>query len=423
MKFTKTTLPNGVRVITAPMQGNPTVTVMINVATGAYYETPEQSGISHFLEHMCFKGTEKRPSAKVISTELDSIGASYNAFTGSEVTGYWAKADVRHFSKIADVVSDVFKHSTFPLAEIEKEKGVVIGEIDMYGDDPQEKIAETLAKHVYKGEPASRDVLGTKETVKAITHNDLISYKNSQYTPKNTVVCIAGGIDEKDMMSWAKETFGLVPDTESRPLLPTNDRVQVGPELVHIEKDTDQSHIVMLWRTFDRKHPDRYVAAMIRNLLRSGMSSRLFIKLREELGSGYYVSAHHGTSKTFGRFSISTGTAHARVPEIIDAIIKETARLKTELVPADELAKVKEYRRAHLLMGLETSDDVADFLIDQEIFKNEIHTPEKFEEIFSKITAEDIKRVANIVFDPKKLTVGVIGKGIDVAALKNVIGA
>lgn len=421
MKFTKTTLPNGVRVITAPMRGNPTVTVMINVATGSYYETPGQSGISHFLEHMYFKGTEKRPSAKAISTELDSIGASYNAFTGSEITGYWAKADVKHFAKIADVVSDVLKHSTFPLAEIEKEKGVVIGEIDMYGDDPQEKLAEAMAKHIYKGEPASRDVLGTKETVKAITRQNLIDYKNSQYTSRNMVVTIAGGVDERVMISWAKDTFGSVPDGQPRPQFSTKDRVQDGPELVSIEKDTDQAHIIMAWRTFDRNHPDRYIAAIIRTILRAGMSSRLFIRLREELGSGYYIGANHGVRKTFGRFSVSTGTAHARVPEIVGAILHEVNRLKAELVSTDELEKVKEYRRAHLLMGLETSDDVADFLIDQEIIRGEIYTPEKYEEIYSKITAEDIKRVANTIFDPKKLTVGVIGKGIDLAALKKVI--
>ncbi len=421
MKFTKTILPNGVRVITAPMAGNPTVTVMINVATGSHHETPEQSGISHFLEHMCFKGTEKRPTARDISTELDSIGASYNAFTGSEVTGYWAKADVRHFAKIADVVSDVYKHSIFPVAEIEKEKGVVMGEIDMYGDDPQEKISEALVKHMYKGEPASRDVLGTKETVKAITRDDLIAYKKSQYTPKNTVIAIAGGIDEEEMLSWARQTFSDLKDAESRPGLPTKDRIQEGPELVSLEKDTDQAHIILSWRTFDRKHPDRYVASMVRNILRAGMSSRLFIKLREELGSGYYIGAHHGTSKTFGRFYISTGTAHARVPEIVDAILKETDRIKYELVSVQELEKVKEYRRAHLRMGLETSDDVADFLVDQEVIKNDIYTPEKFDEIYSKITAEDIQRVAATLFDSKKLTVGVIGKGIDLAALKKVL--
>lgn len=422
MKFTKTTLSNGVRVITAPMQGNPTVTVMINVATGGHYEEPQQAGISHFLEHMCFKGTTKRPTAHMISTELDSIGASYNAFTGTGVTGYWAKADAKHFAKIADVVSDVFKNSTFPVKEIEKEKGVVKGEIDMYADDPQEKIGEALTKHMYAGEPAERDVLGTKKTVDDITRDALMSYRKLQYTAKNTVVAIAGGVPEKEMLAWVEATFGEVVDAPSRPVFTTKDRVQESPELVVIDKDTDQSHLIMAWRTFDINHPDRYVASMIRHILRGGMSSRLFTKLRDELGAGYYVGAHNALHHTYGRFSISTGTAHERVAEIIDAILKEIARLKTEPVPQTELDKIKEYRRAHLMMGLETSDDVADYLIDQEIVRENIHTPEEFEAMYAKISAADILRVAQVIFDPQKLTVAVIGKGLDREALKKVLG-
>lgn len=422
MKFTKTTLPNGVRVIAAPMSGNPTVTVMINVATGGHFEEPEQAGISHFLEHMCFKGTTKRPTARVISTELDSIGASYNAFTGTGVTGYWAKADAKHFAKIADVVSDVFKNSTFPVQEIEKEKGVVKGEIDMYADDPQEKIGEALNKHMYAGEPAERDVLGTKKTVDDITREALMSYRKLQYTAKNTVVAIAGGVSEKEMLLWAESTFGEVSDTPSRPVLATIDRIQDGPELVVIDKDTDQSHLIMAWRTFDKNHPDRYIASMIRHILRGGMSSRLFIKLRDELGAGYYVGASSAFHHTYGRFCVSTGTAHERVVEVIDAILKEVKRLKTEPVPQTELDKIKEYRRAHLMMGLETSDDVADYLIDQEVVRESIRTPEELEIIYAKIAAADILRVAQSVFDSKKLTVAVIGKGLDQNSIKEVLG-
>lgn len=421
MKFTKTTLPNGVRVITAPMSGNPTVTVMVHVATGSFYETAELSGISHFLEHVCFKGTVKRPTPRDITTELDSIGAVYNAFTGREATGYWAKADVSHFIKIADIVADVFKNSVFPIAEIEKEKGVVIGEIDMYADDPQEKIYEALAKHMYKGEPASRDVLGTKETVTALTRDAIVAYRASQYTGPNTVVTIAGGIDEKTMIEWATSNFSDISASAPQPEFPTRDREQHGPETVFIDKDTDQAHIVMAWRTFPRHNKDRYVAGMISQILRGGMSSRLFIRLREEMGSGYYIGAGHNSHTSFGAFSISTGTKAERVAEIVSAILKETERLKTELVGDVELAKVKEFMRAHRIMSLETSDDVADFYADQEIIHGSIKTVADFEKIYGAITSEDIMRVARIIFDKQKLTVAVIGKGLDKEGIKNIL--
>lgn len=418
MQFTKTILPNGVRVIIAPMLGNPTATVMIHVCTGSFYEKPEQAGLSHFLEHMCFKGTEKRPNARAISTELDSIGAAYNAFTSKDVTAYWAKADAKHFAKIADITADIYKNSLFPEKEIDKEKGVVMGEIDMYADDPQERLSEAMLKHMYKGEPAEREVLGTKETVGAITRDILMSYRKSQYVASNTIVTVAGGINPADVLDWAKANFSDLPNTDPNREFLTNDRQQTLPETVFVDKDTDQAHIIMAWRTFDRKHPDRYIARMIKNILRGGMSSRLFTRLRDEMGSGYYVSASHNLHTSFGFFAISTGTTHARVAEIVKAIIDETERLKNEPVSKEELEKVRELMRAHRLMSLETSDDVAGYYSEQEAFEHEIHNPEQFDEIFSKIKAEDILRVAKFIFDKSRLTVGVIGKDIDKEAVK-----
>ncbi len=422
MQFKKTILPNGVRVITAPMKDNPTVTVMINVATGSFYEKPEDSGISHFLEHMCFKGTQKRPTAHSITYELDSIGAVYNAFTSKQMTGYWAKADYRHFDKIADICADIFKNSTFPEKEIEKEKGVVMGEIDMYADDPQERLGDALLKHMYKGEPAERDVLGTKVTVGSITRDKLIAYRASQYTGPNVVVAVAGGVEEGTVLEWAKETFsdlsGELPAAEFL----TRDRGQSAPETLLIEKDTDQAHIIMAWRTFDRSNPDRYTARLIKNILRGGMSSRLFSKLRDEMGSGYYVGANHITYKSFGGFVISTGTKHERVPEIVQAILGEAHRLKTELVPDSELKKVKEFMRAHRLMSLETSDDVCEYFAEQETVEGNIEQPEDFEKIYAAITAEDVLRVSKLIFDHNKLTVAAIGKGIDKEKLDKVAG-
>jgi predicted Zn-dependent peptidase len=422
MQFKKTILPNGVRVITAPMKDNPTVTVMIDVATGSFYENPEDSGISHFLEHMCFKGTQKRPNSHAITYELDSIGAQYNAFTSKEVTGYWAKADFRHFDKIADVCADIFKNSIFPEKEIEKEKGVVMGEIDMYADDPQERLGDALMKHMYKGEPAERDVLGTKQTVGSITREKLIAYRASQYTGPNIVVAVAGGVSEDVMLDWARENFSDIPAELPAAEFLTRDRGQAAPETLIVEKDTDQAHIVLAWRSFDRSNPDRFTARLIKNILRGGMSSRLFSKLRDEMGSGYYVGANHLAYKSFGAFIISTGTKHERVPEIVEAILGEAHRLKNELVTEAELRKVKEYMRAHRLMSLETSDDVCDYGAEQETIEGNIRMPEDYEKIYAAITAEDVMRVAKLVFDNNKLTVAAIGRGIDKDKIEKLLG-
>ncbi len=418
MKPTKTTLSNGVRIVTIPMTGNPTVTVLLYVATGSFYERPERAGLSHFLEHMCFKGTLKRPSPRDITEELDSIGASYNAFTSCEETGYWVKSDVRHFDTITDVVSDIVKNSTFPESEIEKEKGVVKGEIDMYADEPQEKLYKALAQHMYQGEPAEREVLGTKETVSSFTRSIIKAYRDSQYVGKKLVVTIAGGVSEQMMVDWATQTFKDIPDTKPLSLLATRDREQKLPETVFVDKDIDQAHVVLTWRAFDSNHKDRFILRIIRAILRGGMSSRLFVKLREEMGAGYYVSASTNLYKTFGNFMIGTGTTAERVPEIISAILGEIQKIQNHTVSDKEFTKVKEFIRAHRVMGLETSDDIAHFYGGQEVSKGEMLSPKEFDDIYNAITSADIQRVAREVFVPQRLTCAVIGKNIDTEAVR-----
>lgn len=413
MKFSRTTLDNGVRVIAAPMPGSPTVTVMVSVATGAFHEAPEEAGISHFLEHMCFKGTTKRPSARAITTELDSIGAAYNASTSYESTGFYAKAAVRHFDAIADIVSDIALNSTLPEGEIEKEKKVIMGEIDMYADDPQEKAHDTLRERMYRGQPASRDVLGTKETVGGVTRDALLAYRKRQYVAKNLVITIAGGVDEARMLGWAKAAFGGMPAEAGAPAHSTLDLDQAEPTFAFVDKDTDQTHLALGWRALPRTSADRYVAAIARSVLRGGMSSRLFIRLRDDMGSGYYVGCYHAAYPTFGRFVVTTGTTPGRVAEITGAILEEADRLKTELVPETELSKVKEFIRSHTLMSLEASDDIADYLADQELDGDPIRTPEEFDAIFASVTAEDVRRVARSIFDHRKLTLVAVGKGVN----------
>ncbi|MFA6158605.1 MAG: pitrilysin family protein [Candidatus Paceibacterota bacterium] len=423
MKHTKTILDNGVRVITVPMEGNPTVTVMVTVGTGSYHEEEGEFGLSHFLEHMCFKGTSKRPTSLSITTELDGMGAIYNAFTSNEITGYYAKADSKHFDRIGDIVVDIYKNSIFPEAEIEKEKGVVLGEIDMYSDEPQEKISDALREFMYRGQVAARQILGTKDTVRSFTRADILRYRDMQYKAQNTLVTIAGGVSEDFMLSFARSAFGDMSSGEARAEFKTVDREQSGPETVFLEKDTDQAHMILAWRTFDRSHKERFAARIVNALLRGGMSSRLFIKLRDEMGSGYYIGSGHETYSTFGQFHISTGTTAERAPEIATAIIGEVRRLQDEVVPQGELEKIKELIRSRVRMSLETSDGVADFFAEQEMFEDAVRSPEELDVVLSSVTAEDVIRVSKILFDPCRLTFAAIGKGIDREAVSKAIAA
>ena len=196
MEYKKTILKNGLRVITVPMKDNPTVTVLVLVETGSKYETKAKNGISHFLEHMCFKGTAKRPTAQAISSELDGLGSSYNAFTSQEYTGYYAKSSANHFKKIFDVVSDIYLNSAFPAAEIEKEKGVIVEEINMYEDMPHRHVHDLFASLLYGDTPAGWNIAGTRDNVRAMKREDFVQYHQAHYVPKATTVIIAGKVSE-----------------------------------------------------------------------------------------------------------------------------------------------------------------------------------------------------------------------------------
>lgn len=407
MHYTKTTLSNGVRVITVPLIDNPTVSFAVYIRTGSLYEEKEVGGIAHFLEHMCFKGTEKRPKASVISLELDSIGASYNASTNKECTVYYAKADKEHAEKIIDVISDIVLNSTFPESELEKEKGVVSGEISMYEDDPQDKVWELLYSSMYPESSAGRSILGTKETVSAFSQKTVRDFYTKQYIPEHMVVVVSGGIDEVLIQSSIEKKFShRIPGIPAQKVV--IHETQKEPELIILDKKTDQAHIAIGFRAFDRFDPDRYVLWAIRTILRGGMSSRLFRKLREEMGAGYYVSAGHSLLDTYGLFTISTGTDPERVSEVISALMFEVRRLKTEKVTNEELQKVKDYIKGKRAMSFETSDDVGDFYAEQEVMYSEIKTQEEHGALLDKVTAEDIIRVSKRVFVPGAMTCAMV---------------
>ncbi len=407
-KAKKKTYKNGLRVITVPMKDNPTVTVLVLVGTGSDYEPKEINGISHFLEHMCFKGTLKRNSPKIISHELDALGCQYNAFTSEEYTGYYAKGDSKNFNQMFDIVSDIYLNSTFPLAEMEKEKGVIIEEINMYEDMPQAHVQDLFGEVLYGDQPAGRSTLGTKDNIQKMVRDNFVEYKKKHYVADNTVVIVAGNVTSEEVYKEVNKYFKDVPLNKSGKKPKTKD-TQDEPNIKISYKETDQTHFVFGVRSFDIFDKRNMTVAMLGGVLGAGMSSRLFSKLREEMGVAYYVRAYNQPSLDHGSFQISAGVNNERVVEVLKEIIKECNLLINEKVTEKELDKVKALIIGNTKMSLEATDDIANYYGSQELMKREIKTlEEKIKEI-KKVTVLDIQKMAKIIFKTKNLNLAIIG--------------
>ena len=407
-KAKKKVLKNGLRIVTVPMKDNPTVTVLVLVGTGSDYETKEINGISHFLEHMCFKGTAKRPTSQVISHELDALGCQYNAFTDHEMTGYYAKGDPKNFKQIFDVISDIYLNSTFPEAEMEKEKGVIVEEINMYEDMPQRHVQDMFQEVLYGDQPSGWNIAGTKDNVRKMIRDNFVNYKNSHYVATNTLIVVAGNITNDEVYKEVTKCFKDVHIAKANKKLKTKD-IQVGPNVLVKYKETDQTHFVLGVRTFPLFDERNSTLSILSGVLGAGMSSRLFSKLREEMGVAYYVRAYNDPSTDHGSFQISAGVNNARTEEVIKEILNECMLLTKVLVSDKELSKVKSFLIGNTKLSLEASDDIANFYGGQELLKNEIKTlEEKIKEI-QKVTAEDIRKMAKIIFKDKNLNLAIIG--------------
>lgn len=414
----RTVLPNGIRLITVPMPNSPTVTVSVLVEAGSRYETPEINGLSHFLEHMCFKGTTRRPSASMISTELDALGAESNAFTSEEVTGYWAKARVQHFGEILDVVSDIYLDPLLPEQELEKERGVIIEEINMYEDLPQRRVHEVLDRLMYGDQPAGQTILGPKENIKRLTRADFVKYRSLHYTAPKTAVIIAGGLTNAAMIKAAKSAFGKVAKGKAVTRKKTAEK-QIVPAFAQKEKTTDQTHFVVGFRSYPLGDRRRSALELLATVLGQGMSSRLFLKLREEMGVCYYAKARQESATDTGVFKVFAGVDTKRLEEVVGEVMREIRVLRDVPVSHEELAKAQEMRVGAIAMGLETSDEVSSWYSD-EILHQPLKTPTQVIKELQKVTPRDIQKVARDIFQNKKLNLAFIGPKRDIAKLKKV---
>ena len=407
-KPTTIKLPNGLRVLLIPMQEQVTATALVLVETGSKYETKDKNGISHFLEHMCFKGTESRPSQQLIAEELDSLGAEFNAFTGHEYTGYYAKVAAPYLPKVLDLLSDIYSNSLFKQEDIDQEKGAIVGEIDMYEDMPMRKVHDLYMKLVYGDQPAGWEIAGPKKLVTTFSREDFLAYRKAHYVPNATTVVVAGKFNVAKTSSFIKRSFGAISRGKKANKLKVVD-VQHKPGVLLEYKGSDQTHLVLGVRSFPLTHPSYYPLSVLSGVLGSGMSSRLFQKVRTEMGLGYYVRASNDTWTDHGLFSASAGVVNERAEEAVAAIVSEFKRLKDEPVGEEELAKTKDMLAGRLVLGLESSDELTEYYGFQEILRKKLATPEEVIAKMKKVTAKDMQKVANEIFVAKHLNLALIG--------------
>lgn len=407
-KVKKIVLKNGLRVILAPQPSSLAATVLILVEAGSEYETKNINGLSHFLEHMTFKGTTTRPRSGMIVEELASLGAQWNAFTTQEFTGYWAKAAAQKLPKVLDIVSDLYLNPLFVKEEIEKEAGVIIEELNMYEDTPMRRVQEVLLSLIYGDQPAGWDIGGEKNMIRKFVREDFIAYREQRYVMPGTVVLVTGKFNEGAVMKQIKAAFEGLKRQAVIPKAPTRDE-QSGPALRLKFKESDQGHLVIGFRAFDVFDKRRYAVEVLSSILGGGMSSRLFKRVRDQLGAAYYIGSSVDLMLDHGVFEISSGVDHAKIEVVVKAILEECGKLTKELVPREELQRAKDHMTGSLLLGLETSDDLANYYGVGEILTKSLLPPDELTDRINKVTAAEVRNVARFIFKEKGLNLAIIG--------------
>jgi predicted Zn-dependent peptidase len=406
--FKKITLKNGLRIITVPSKNTQAVTVLVLVATGSKYERKEENGISHFLEHMYFKGTKKRPSSLEIAETLDKVGGIYNAFTSQEYTGYFAKVSKEHFELALDWVSDIFLNSILPEKEVEKERGVIIEEIRMRKDHPMEHVQSLWQKLLYGDQPMGWDVAGEVETVSKIKREDLICYREEQYFAQNTIVCLAGNFNEKAGIEKVKKYFAKIKTGKGREK-PKVIEKQKEPEILFEKRDTDQTHICLGVRGVNIFDKRRYTQEILAQILGGMMSSRLFERIRTKLGIAYYIDTESFSDPDTGYLVTRAGLSNEKLEKGILEILKEYRKIKREGVTKSELKKAKDYLKGKMNILLESSDAKASFFATQEILEKRILTPKEIFKKVDKVSQSDVLNLAREIFRPERLNLALIG--------------
>jgi predicted Zn-dependent peptidase len=401
-------LDNGLRILTAPIDSAQSVTCAIMLAAGSRYETPDTNGIAHFAEHMFFKGTERRPTARDISMEIDAIGGEFNAFTGKEYTGYYVKCAADSRDVALDVLVDMLRHSKFNSEEIEREKGVIIEEMNMYYDTPRDFIGGVYEELLYGDQPLGWDIIGRKETIRNAKRETFDGYVGHWYKPSRMVVGVGGKIGD-GLHERVQELLGDMEEASTGQPEPVRVEPNGGARVKVHTKASDQAHICLGVHSYPLEHPDRYALQVLATILGGGMSSRLFTEVRERRGLAYYVYGLNHSYTDAGSLYAQAGVDINRIDDAVSTIAAELRKIADEPVPGDELEKAKSFSKGRFVLQLETSQGLIMFGLRREVLESRTPDPQEILAELDKVTAEDVSRVAKDVIAQQGPNLAVIG--------------
>jgi predicted Zn-dependent peptidase len=413
-------LDNGLRILTAPMESAQSVTCAIMLAAGSRYETEASNGIAHFSEHMFFKGTERRPTARDISMEIDAIGGEFNAFTGKEYTGYYVRCAAESRDVALDVLVDMLRNSKFDPEEIDREKGVIIEEMNMYYDTPRDFISGVYEEVLYGDQPLGWDIIGRKETIRGATQDTFRSYVDQWYKPARMVVGIGGNLGD-GLHERINELLGDEPAGETGEPAPVKVDVNGATHVKVHTKASDQAHICLGVHSYPLQHPDRYVLQVLSTILGGGMSSRLFTEVRERRGLAYYVYGLNHSYTDAGSLYAQAGVDINRIDDAVSTVAAELRKIAQDVVPQDELEKAKSFAKGRFVLQLETSQGLIMFGLRREVLEGRTPDPTEILAEIEKVTAEDVQRVAQELIDKRGLNLAVIGPFDDPARFEQLL--
>lgn len=401
-----TTLPNGIKVITEAMAQVRSVSVGVWVSSGSRRETPEQNGISHFIEHMLFKGTTNR-SAEAIARSVDSIGGNLDAFTAKEMVCFNTKVLDEHLPVAMDVLSDLVLNPAFREEDIEKEKGVILEEIKMDADSPDYLVHEIFSSNFWKDHSLGKPILGTRETVKRFDQALVRDYYGSVYTPANLLITAAGNLTHERLVQLARERFESLPVREPEPpQAPPATHARVS---LRSKKDLEQVHVCMGVPSYPIPHKDRFACYVLNTMLGGGMSSRLFQNIRERQGLAYAVFSELNPYSDTGCLSVYAGTSLESARKVVESILREFSDLKQQLAPAEEVRRAKDHLKGSLMLSLESTSSRMSNLARQEMHFQRFFSLDELAESIEKVTAEDVQRIAQTFFDQKQVALTILG--------------
>ena len=403
-------LKNKAQVVVVPMTGTSAVTALVLFKVGSRNETREINGASHFIEHLFFKGTKRRPTTEILSRELDSVGAEYNAYTSKDHTGYYIKVSAEHTKLAVDMLADMLWHAKFEAKEIERERGVVIEEINMYEDNPIMHMDDLLEEALFGDQPLGWNIAGPRETIRRVTRDELLTYRQRFYQPHNMVIVLAGAITLPQAKQLSQRFFGISKNTrvvEAHPFLPVV-KVPTSPVKL-LKKETKQIQVALGYPAYPYKHQQQTPAQLLATIMGGTMSSRLFIQVRERRGLAYSVRAGLNVYEDTGVFIVQAGLEKTKVHEAIKLILSELKKVKKTGVTAEELYRAKEYLLGKMVLGLEDSSSEAGWAGQQAVLLRELKTPEQKRQQIKAVTAAQVLKAAQDIFVPAKARLAVIG--------------